>query len=204
MIYQSSLQIEEWIRRDLTRAIAESIDQAAISGSGSGNEPEGILNVTGIGAVVGGTDGLAPTWDHIVELETQVAVDDADVGSLGYLTNSKVRGKLKRTFVDSGSNAERVWDNRSASSPLNGYKAGITNLVPSDLDKGSSSGVCSAIVYGNFADLLIGMWGDSVNVIVNPYSKDTESIVRITAFSFADVAVRHAQSFSAMQDALTV
>ena len=204
LIYQSSIQIEQWLRQDLSRAIAESIDDAAIKGSGTGNEPEGILNTTGIGSVVGGTNGAAPDWDDIVDLESAVANDNADVGSLGYLTNSKVRGKLKKTFVDGSSNAERVWDNRSAGNPLNGYKSGVTNLVPSNLTKGTASGVASAIIFGNFSDLLIGMWGESVNLIVNPYSRDTESIVRISALSFADVAVRHPQSFAAMQDALTV
>jgi HK97 family phage major capsid protein len=203
LLYQSSIQIEEFVRRDLSRAIAESIDEAAIAGSGVGNEPTGILNTAGIGAVVGGTNGIAPTWQHIVDLETSVADSNADVGRLGYLTNSAIRGKLKQTFIDSGSNAERVWDNRSNSNPLNGYACGISNLVPRDLDKGSSEGVCSAILYGNWEDLLIGFWGDSVQLLVNPYSKDTQGLIRVSAWSYADIALRHAQSFAAMKDALT-
>lgn len=203
LIHQSSLQVEQFVRRDLSRAIAESIDAAAINGSGSGNEPTGILNTAGIGAIVGGTNGAAPTWDEIVDLETSLGDSNADAGRLAYLTNSAVRGILKKTFVDASSNAERVWDNRTPMNPLNGYAAGISNLVPRDLDKGTSTGVCSALIFGNWEDLMIGFWGDSVSLLVNPYSKDTQGLIRITAWSYADIGLRNAQSFAAMQDALT-
>lgn len=202
LLIQSSIDVEAFVRGDLARVIALAIDAAAINGSGSGAEPEGILNTTGIGDVAGGTNGLAPTWDHIVDLETAVAVDNADIGSLRYLANAVTRGKLKKTFVDSGSNAERVWDTRAGLTPLNGYEATVTNQVPSNLTKGTSSGVCSAIVFGNMADLIIGMWG-GLDVMVNPYANDTSGGVRITALQDVDLAVRHPESFAAMQDALT-
>lgn len=202
LLLQSSLDVEAFVRRDLATTLALAIDLAAINGSGSSNQPTGILNQSGIGDVAGGANGLAPTWNHIVDLETEVAIDNADIGSMAYLTNAKVRGKLKKTFVDSGSNAERVWDTRSPTAPLNGYQSLVTNQVPSTLDKGSSTGVCSAIIFGNFADLIIGMWG-GLDVVVNPYSKDVQGTVRITALQDIDIAVRHPQSFAAMQDALT-
>jgi hypothetical protein len=73
--------------------------------------------------------------------------------------------------------------------------------VPSTLTKGSSSGIAHALIFGNFADLLVGQWG-GVEFLVNPYAKDTEGIVRINAWTFYDVLVRRAQSFAAMKDAL--
>jgi hypothetical protein len=41
---------------------------------------------------------------------------------------------------------------------LLGYNVTSTNLVPSDLTKGTTSNTCSAVIFGNFADVLIGMW----------------------------------------------
>ena len=202
LLLQSSIDVEAFVRNDLARVLALTIDLAAINGTGTNNQPTGILNQTGIGSVLGGTDGAAPTWDNIVDLETEVAIDNADIGSLAYLTNAKVRGKLKKTFVDSGSNAERVWDTRAGNTPLNGYGASVTNQVPSDLTKGASSGVASAIIFGNFADLIIGMWG-GLDITVNPYANDTSGGVRITALQDVDIAVRHPESFAAMKDALT-
>ena len=86
--------------------------------------------------------------------------------------------------------------------PAAGARAGVSNQVPSNLTKGSSSGVCSAIIYGNWADLLVGMWG-TLDLTVDPYTHSTSGTVRVVALQDVDVAVRHPESFAAMQDALT-
>lgn len=86
--------------------------------------------------------------------------------------------------------------------PLNGYRGLITNQVRSDLDKGSATGVCSALFFGNWADLIVGMWG-GLDILVDPYTGGTAGTVRVVALQDVDVAVRHPQSFAAMLDALT-
>lgn len=194
---QSSLDVEGLVRSDLATCLGLEIDRAAINGSGASNQPTGILQTAGIGAVAGGANGAAPTWGNVVDLETTVAQDNADMGRLAYVTNAKVRGKLKQTEKASGT-AQFVWDGRE----LNGYNAMTTNQVPDDLDKGTSTGVCSAILFGNFADLLMGFWG-GLDLTVDPYSNSTSGTVRVVALQDMDIAVRHAQSFAAMQDALT-
>lgn len=198
LMQQSSLDVEAFVSNELALTLAHAIQTAAIKGGGS-NEPTGILATSGIGSVVGGTNGLAPTWAHIVELETDVSVANADIGTLGYLTNNKVRGKLKTTSKVSGQNGF-IWE--AGDAPLNGYATGTTNAVPSNLDKGTSTGVCSAIIFGNWADLIMGMWG-GLDLLVDPYTGSTSGTVRVVAHQDVDVAVRHAESFSAMLDALT-
>jgi HK97 family phage major capsid protein len=197
LLVQSSFDVEMMIRSDLATVGALGLDLAAINGSGSSNQPTGILNTSGIGAVAGGTNGLAPTWAHIVDLETQVAIDNADLGSLAYLTNSKVRGKLKTTEKAS-STAQFVWENGE----LNGYRAEASNQVPGNLTKGTATGVCSAIIFGNWNDLIIGEWG-AMEIIVDPYSLKKKGLVELTSIMMADVAVRHPESFASMKDALT-
>ena len=196
---QSSMDVEAFVRQDLARTLGLEIDRACINGSGSGAEPTGILNTSGIGVVAGGTNGLAPAWSHIVDLESQVANDNADVGSLLYLSNTKVRGKLKQIEKASGT-AQYVYGDGPA--PLNGYNTLISNQVPSNLTKGTASGVCSAVIFGNFADLIIGMWG-GLDITVDPYSNSTTGTIRVVALQDLDIAVRHAESFAAMTDALT-
>ena len=53
MSLQSTPDIEQLIRSDFVALIAEAIDTAAINGSGSSNQPLGILNTSGIGSMVG-------------------------------------------------------------------------------------------------------------------------------------------------------
>lgn len=202
LLKQSSIDSESFAINELVRVLALAIDSAGINGTGAANQPTGILATAGIGDVAGGINGLAPTWDHVVDLETGVAVANADLGSQCYLTNAKVRGKYKRTFIDAGS-GERIWDSRGGQTPVNGYRAVISNQVPSDLVKGTSGAVCSAAIFGNFADLVLGMWG-GLDIQVNPYSLDTTGAVRVTAFQDVDYAVRHPESFNAQQDILTV
>ncbi len=199
LMLQSSIDVEAMVRRDLATVLALELDRAALHGSGSSNQPTGVAATAGIGSVAGGTNGLAPAWSHIVALETEVAIDNADIGALMYVTNAKVRGKLK-TVEKASSTAQFVWTD--GDTPLNGYRSLTTNQVSSTLTKGTSSGVCSAIFFGNWADLLIGMWG-GLDLLVDPYTSSTTGTVRVTALQDVDVAVRHPESFAAMLDALT-
>ena len=198
LLLQSSIAVEGFVRNDITTVIALAIDLAAINGSGASNQPTGILNTAGIGSVAGGTNGLAPTWAHIIALETAVAVANANIGNMGYLTNAQVRGKLLATEKATNTGAF-VWADNNT---LRGYKTEVSQQVPSNLTKGSASGICSAILFGNWADLIIGQWG-SLDLMVDPYTGSTAGTVRVVALQDVDIAVRHAESFAAMKDALT-
>jgi HK97 family phage major capsid protein len=200
LLLQSSIAVEAFVRMDIARTLALLIDLAAINGSGASNQPRGILNTVGIGSVAGGTNGLAPTWDNVVDLESAVANTNALTGSLGYLTNTRVRGRLKRTQMFASTNGMPIW---GLDGTLNGYRSEVSNQVPNTLTKGTSSGVCSAILFGNWADLLIGMWG-GLDMMVDPYTGAVAGTKRVVALQDVDVTVRYVSSFAAMADALTV
>jgi HK97 family phage major capsid protein len=205
LILQSSLDVEAYIRNLLALSVALEIDRAAINGSGSDPEPRGIMNVVGIGSVVGGTNGKAPTHANLVELESELATDNADVGKLAYLVNTSVRKKLRLTFTNATYGEKPVWENnpnRPGAGIVNGYRAEVSNQVPSNLTKGNSS-VCSAIIFGNWADLVIGQWG-SLDILVDRITGGLKGTVRVIAFQDVDVCVKNAQSFAVMKDALTV
>ena len=199
LLLQSSIDVENMVQSDLAQVLGLAIQQAAISGSGASNQPTGLLTAI-TASVIGGTNGLAPTWQNMIDLETAVATANADVGSMAYLTNAKVRGKLKSTQKFAGTNGQPVWD--QGNTPINGYRCAITNGVPSNLTKGTSSGVASAILFGNFQDLIIGMWG-SLDLMVDPYTGSTAGTVRVVTLQDVDVAIRNVESFATMVDALT-
>lgn len=199
LLLQSSISVEQMVQQDLATVLGLAIQQAAINGTGASNQPSGILTLV-TPSVIGGTNGLAPTLSHVIGLETNVSTANADVGTLAYLTNARVRGRLKSTEKFSAGTGAPVW--AEGATPLNGYRAAVTNAVPSNLTKGTSSGVCSAIIFGNFADLMIGMWG-GLDLTVDPYSGSTAGTVRIVALQDVDVAIRNVESFATMVDALT-
>ena len=204
LLVQSSIDVERFIRERLNFAISRALDYALINGDGSTIPITGILNTAGIGSVAIGTNGGVPTWAHIVNLETEVAVDNADFGSLAYLTTPGIRGKLKQTEKAS-STGMFVWQDNPApaSGPridsLNGYRALVSTQVPSDLTKGSGTAL-HAILFGNFRELIVGQWA-GIDVVVDPYSGAKNALVTLVVNSWWDAALRHAQSFSAVKDA---
>lgn len=203
LVLQSSPAVQKLVSDDLLGAAGQAIDAAAIAGTGASNEPRGILNTSGIGSVAGGANGAAPTWDHVVDLETAVSNTNAPAGARAYLTNSRVRGKLRKTQMFATTNGAPVWQADGDQDRLGGRRAFVSNNVPNTLVKGTSGAVCSAILFGNWNDLLIGMWGEGLTLMVDPYTNSTTGGVRIIVHVDVDVAVRYATSFAAMLDALT-
>ena len=198
LLTQTNNVADRLIRDELIKAIAQGIQSAAINGSGEGAIPKGILNTTGIGSVAGGTNGAKPTWANIVDLETQILQDNV-VGDIAYLTNSKVSGLLKQTLKSTGVSGF-IMENGS----MNGCKTLVTNTVPSNLTKGEAGGVdvCSAIIAGVWSELFIGMWG-GLDITVDPYTRAEYSEIKLVIGQFADIALRNAEAFAAMKDALT-
>lgn len=184
MIQQSSLDVETFVRDDLAKTLATKIDLAALKGSGAGGEPLGILNTTGIGLVT-----ITPgtfTEGKLIDLETAVAVDNADLGSLAYLACATDRGLMKQKDVGTDT-GKRIWTNVAGQpgvGEVNGYLAYATNQL-----------AANEVIFGNWEDLIIGEWG-VLDLQVNPYSLDKSGGVRVTAFQDVDVAVRNAESFA--------
>ena len=196
LLMQSSLDVEAWLRGYLGFRIASRMDKMAINGSGGDNQPLGILNHTGIGSVPIATNGGAPTRDHLIDLISEVSQDNADVGNLAFLTTPGVRGKLQKTKTDAGSGIF-VWG--ETANQVVGYNAAVSTNVPSNLTKGSGTDLHS-ILYGNWASLLIGQWG-GLDVLINPFTKDSQGLIRINMSTYYDIGVDHEESFSAVVDA---
>jgi len=197
LLVQTAGIAEQLIRDEIIQSIARGIQDAAINGDGSSNNPTGILATAGIGSVVGGTNGLLPTWANIVNLESAITSQNAPFGTLGYLSNSKVAGILKQTL-----RATNVSGFILEGGMTNGAKMVITNSVPSNLTKGTATAICSAIIAGIWSELFIGMWG-GLDILVDPYTRADYGEIKIVLNQFADVNLRNPQSFAAMKDALT-
>lgn len=198
LMMQSSPSIEAYLRDFLLRAVASKLQAAALHGNGSGID--GVAGTSGIGSVVGGTNGAAPLWDDITGLYKEIAVDNADIGNLAYVTNPQVVNKLQNTPKQSSG----VEGNFIMNQPnlLNGFNTAVTTSVSSTLTKGTASGTCSAIFFGNWADLGLASWG-GMDILVNPYTKGKDGITEVILNTYLDANVHRATSFAAMLDALT-
>lgn len=197
LLLQSSPSVETVIRNDLLRKVAIAVDDVAIEG-GATNAPTGVLGTSGIGAVALGTNGAAPTWPSVINLIKEVDIDNALMGSLAFAGSPAARAKLMQTAKVSSTDSVMIMNDPDE---LVGYRFVASTNVPSDLTKGSGSAL-SALIFGNWSELMIGQWG-SVEVMVDPYSLSTTGAVRMTIFLDVDIAVRHPQSFAAIKDMIT-
>jgi len=174
LLLQSSIDIENLIRRDLAQQIAIEVENQAINGTGTGSYPLGFLNVTGINTESGYT-----TFADYVNAEAALSTDNALMGNLGYLMNSALRGTLKTTEKAAGTNGIFVYE---ADNTINGYSAYVSNSMPNN-----------TAVFANFSDIMIGFWS-GLDIMVDPYTGSASGTVRVVAMQDYDVAIRHPES----------
>ena len=214
-LLQATPGIEDLVRRDLTDGINLGIDLGILNGSGSSGQPTGILNTAGIGSVALGTNGGAITVNSLVDLEEQVLIDNGAVNrdAIAYVTNAKVLAELKKLRAGGSTTTDGAYlvnDQLDAigrggtPATVNGYPLYVTNQVPSNLTKGTSSGVCSAVLMGDFSQAMVGFYGNGIEIVVGEDSDDfSKALTSVRAIVSYDVAVRHAESFAAILDVTT-
>lgn len=192
LLQQSSLDVEALVRRDLATALALTIDKAFFYGSGSANEPRGVVNYAGINAVDFGGSGAGagasalPTYAEVVAMESAIAADNADVASMAYVGNAAMRGHFKTTQKFSGTDGSPIWE---PGNTVNGYRTETTNQINN-----------GDLIFGNFADAMIGMWG-GLDLTADPYTHSARGRLRIVAMQDVDFVLRRLESFCLGRDA---
>ena len=163
-----------------------------------------ILGTSGIGDVAGGTNGVAPTYTHIVNIAGALTAANVDPDAIRYLINTATETYLMRAPLTVDSSSDPVGDGKilpSGSTRLAGRGFEISNVVPSDLDKGTAKN-CSAIIAGDFSGVTIGQWS-GIEFLVDPFTQARNGMRRIHAAVYHDSVVNDPGKLSAMQDALT-
>jgi hypothetical protein len=174
-----------------------ALELAVYTGSGTSNQPTGLF-ASSINDGDHGSNGTILNWDNILQLESMVAEDNALDGSLAYITNAKAAGKMKST-LKSTYQGGYIWEMFTplTDGMVNGYDAFVSNVIPATLTRGTGTGL-SAVVFGNWKELIIGQWG-ALEFIVNPYSLDTTDEIRVTGVGYFDLGLKHAASFAAIE-----
>lgn len=177
LMMQSSLDIESLVRSDLVTVMALEMARVALYGTGSSSQPLGLKSITGINTEDFGA--AQPTYPELVSMETKIAADDADIGTMGYVTGATIYGGFKTTEKASGT-AQFVLE---PGGTVNSYGVVRSNQVES-----------GDVFMGVWNQMLMGLWG-SLDLQVNPYSEDKAGNIRVVTFQSCDVAVRHPESF---------
>ncbi len=188
LLVMSSIDVEADIRSDLATGHGLALDLGALHGKGTDKQPVGIYGAADVQShAVGGV----PDLTDITTMPALVADKNADLGALSWMTTPLMAGVLKRTPLVSGYPVF-LWAGTYREGELGGYPARTTNQISKTLGAGSNE---HGLVFGNWNDLLVGMWGNDLEIVVDVVTKAARGQILITSYSMADTAVRRGESF---------
>ena len=189
LLRQSTLDIDKIVSDTLSYAIANALETAAFEGDGTSQVPLGIMSNTDTNdATHGSSSPTVASWANIVNMEKMIAVDNALAARMAFVMKATAAASLKVTSADSVGGGY-IWQNDPLlGGTVNGYPAYVSNIFTND-----------TVIFGNFAELMFGQWG-GLDLLINPYSRDTYAEVRVVIAGYFDVALKHGQSFSRIND----
>jgi HK97 family phage major capsid protein len=183
-----SWDAELMIRQDLAYSHAAALELAAIHGTG-GTQPTGIYNLSGVNVVAMGGN---PTYAKAVDMLTEIAVDNALGGSIGWATTPRVVGKLLQTLEFAASGAKSAWTGTYEDGYLAGYKGTSSGLIKTNLGAGTNE---QGMVAGDFSSMICGLFGNGFELIPDHLTLAAQGLVKVNSFGMADVVCRYAESF---------
>ena len=168
-LIQDSNSAEEMLKRDIVSAIANKLE-ATILGSEAGDakKPAGMLN-----AVV--ADSNAITYKDIVKMEADLEAKNVR-GDIKFIVSPSAKAVLKSTAKNQNSFIME-------GNEVNGYPVLSTSAVAG-----------KGVIFGNFADLVIGQWG-GIDLTVDPYTQAANGKVRLVINAYFDAKPRRAEAF---------
>jgi Phage capsid family len=198
LLRQSSPDIENFIVRDISAAIAIAVDQAALFGAGSATVPKGIMsyaaNTPGNFAynlrAPSVTFGAAADWNHILQFEKNL--EDGRIendGTFAFVSSPATRHKWQA--VQKALNYPvYLWqqENDELDGRVNGRRAVSSAQMTGDL-----------VLCGKFSEMIVANWL-GVDLLVNNHTRAIQAETVITASLLVDVGFRYALGFCASTD----
>jgi HK97 family phage major capsid protein len=179
LVMQSSIDIEAFVQNELAVALAVAIDKAAFNGAG-GAEPVGLLTgpLSTDVAVTAGT----PTYAEMCNLVSTVTGKNVNLDAVKFAVTNEVFWKLAATATSTNGPL-------FVADILTGKIMGRPTVVSENVTAN----------YGFVADwsqMIVGMWGNGLDVLVDPYSGSSSGLVKIVSFMDADIMLAQADAFA--------
>jgi HK97 family phage major capsid protein len=187
LMMEASVDTEALVRNDLGANHGLAVDRAALHGEGAAGVPTGIYVATDVLIVA---MGGVPDYGKLIDMQGKVQDANAMAGTLGYMTTSLMASVFKQTLEASAAGARWIWSGKMDDGEVAGYRATSTNQVRKDLAGGAEHG----IIFGNWGDMILGLW-NAMELVVDPYTQADKAMIVVTSFQMADVILRHGQSF---------
>ncbi|CAN7404367.1 phage major capsid protein [Acidovorax sp. LjRoot74] len=185
LIMQSSPDIEQLVRDDLSFMLAQAIDSALIKGGGT-NEPVGVLSTSGIQ-----TASLSTlSWQNVLAMLQKLDIVNASAANI--VASTKAKAKLAGTLKAAG----------IAGYIMEGGKVGdLPAYFSNQVAEKTGTPNTGRVIAGDWSQVMLGIWSE-VDILVNPYAEGAYSKgnVLIRAMATVDAAVRHPEAFVVADD----
>lgn len=169
-LIQDSNSAEEMLKRDIVNAISNKLEATILgNAAGSTNKPAGMLN--GVEA-----DSSAITYADVVKMEAELESNNVK-GDIKFIVSPSAKATLKSTTK--GDTKNFIMEDGE----VNGYPVLCTSAVAG-----------KGVIYGNFADLVIGQWG-GIDLTVDPYTQAAKGKVRLVINAYFDAKPRRTEAF---------
>ena len=196
----SNPSAEQMVRADIAQVVSLAIDLAALRGSGSGGQPIGIANTTGINTIdwKSGGSPQSPNFDLFYEMEYELALNNALRGKLGFVFHPCVKrtiSKLKVAQYSDDTGGEyviRPMDVNALTSYI-GYPFATTTQIPINLGTGEDE---TEVYFGNWQELIVAQWA-GIEILPSKEAGDAfaKNQTWIRIITDVDIGLRHAESF---------
>lgn len=205
LIRFASPAAEALMRDDMTKSLALGLDLACLEGNGSDTRPRGLLNMQNINRIQSskvGANGDAVVANDIYRMIAAVEESNAEFDT--FLMRPKTLYKyyqLRSDGVSQGDSAGPYLFNliREAGDGVEARLAGQKVVKSTQISQSRAKGAGTSLTYilgGNFAELLIGMFG-SIEFAATTMG-DTSFVndqTWVRGIVSADVAARHEAAF---------
>jgi Phage capsid family len=179
LLIQAGPDLDAFLTNDLSRACSSQLDRMIFYGDSTAfpNQPNGILNTPGIWRLDIGTN--VASWETFTQAEGLVELQDIGFASFGYCTNPTVKKALADRPMFVAGAGRSIWE-------------GLPNA------HSSNSIAQNHIFFGEWKMLVVGIWSDSVDVVVNPFTLSHLGQVDIIANLFCNFVLKSPKFFGIM------
>lgn len=201
MIMRADPSAEEIVKTDMSKAIGNLIDLGFLQGTGSNDQPTGILNTSNIQEVIAGA--LAGTaavisgdkLSHFVE-----AIEEANGIFQAWVMRPRTKFEISRLKDSNGDYLinEMLWKAIDKPPQLLGFPYYVTTQIPKNLTVGGDND-CTYILGGQWDTITIARWNgmrmdvsSEASYVVNgtTYSTFQRDCSLIRGISEVDIALR--------------
>lgn len=187
-LFEDSLNIENILAQEATRAFAAELDRVALVGSGTGAEPQGIANYTNAPFIWSGANGEAPAdYDKILSLIYELQANNSNVdGNSAAIMHPRTLQAMNalKSSIDS---QPLIRPDYIKNQPwYHTTSIGIT-------DSYGSSNAASKLFIGDWSQLVFGM-RNQVQIIPLPTLYAENNQIGFLIVMRADVKPMHEQS----------